>query len=173
MCHAMERLTTATQQAAAQLDEIAHIQLAVAVLVQQTAQNATRHAALRLDLAAFLTQCTAQIISAHALRLHAAGQEGHDQWSQQGQQLTGVTAQTGSLAQLGLRLLLLAAEDIAQNRATCASTATGTTQQTAKQATQKATPGSPSPRRPGRHRQHHQPRRRDLPPCISGTQKGK
>jgi hypothetical protein len=71
------------QQTRAQLEQISGIELAVAILVEQAAEDASRSAALRLDLAALLIQGIAQVASPHALRLDPIGQERHHQRSQQ------------------------------------------------------------------------------------------
>ena len=89
--------------------------MAVTVLVQQRAQQATTQATLLLDLGFFLSQHLAQTIGAQTTGADALRQKRHHDRRQHLQQLASVSAQTRRLAQAVLRALLVAAKNMTED----------------------------------------------------------
>ena len=78
----------AAQQAATNLHQIAETYLAVAILIEQAAQQTTTQAALLLRLRMLAAQHLAQAAGIHAACAHALCKKGHDDGGQQLQQLS-------------------------------------------------------------------------------------
>src|SRR5690606_38992688 len=111
----------APQQSAADLQQVAEAEFAVAVLVEHRAQQPAAEAALLADLLLFTAQDRAQRLGIGRLRLalaleHLAGEEGQHDRREDAHQLPGlVVAQAGGLAEAGLRARQLATEHVAED----------------------------------------------------------
>ena len=109
-------LTLVRQKITAQSEEVAHIDIAVTILIQNRSQHGATKATLALQAVAFGTQHLPQLIGVEILGLHLLGHIAHHQRSQHLQQLPGlVAAKPGRLPQIGLCTLLLAAKNVPQN----------------------------------------------------------
>ena len=110
--------TLVRQKITAQLEKVAHIDIAVAVLIQHRSQHGAAKATLALQAVAFGTQRLPQLVGVEVLGLHLLGHIAHHQWCQHLQQLPGlVAAKPGRLAQIGLGTALLTAKNMPQNAA--------------------------------------------------------
>lgn len=99
----------AAEQAAAELDQVADTELAVAILIQHRTEQ-TAEPGLLHGLLAFLPELPAERAGIQPLRAGVPGQERHDDRGEQGEQLPGLrTVQSGGLAEAAGRLALLAA----------------------------------------------------------------
>ena len=89
--------------------------MAVAILIEQAAQQTTTQAPLLLHPRLLLAQHLAQAAGVHAARAHALRQKRHHDGRQHLQQLPGIGAQPRGLAQAGLGTLLVAPKNVAQD----------------------------------------------------------
>ena len=89
--------------------------MAVAVLVEQRAQQTAAQAALLLDLGFFLPQHLTEAIRAQTTGADALRQKCHHDRRQHLQQLARVGTQTGGLTQTVLRALLVAAKNMTKD----------------------------------------------------------
>lgn len=111
-------LAAAAQKAAANLEQVAQAHLAIAILVQQAAQQAAAQTALLLCVCALLPQHLAQTAGVHAAGVGALRQKCHHDGGQHLQQGPRLRAQACGLAQTGLRALLVAAKNMPQDGCT-------------------------------------------------------
>src|SRR5690606_21997162 len=111
----------APQQPAADLQQVAEAELAVAVLVEHRAQQPAAEAALLAPLLLLAAEDRPQRLRVGRLRLvlaleHLAGEEGQHDRREDAHQLPGlVVAQAGGLAEAGLRARQLATEHVAED----------------------------------------------------------
>ncbi|KAG1463698.1 hypothetical protein G6F57_013707 [Rhizopus arrhizus] len=120
----------AAEQVAAQLQQVAHAELAVAVLVQHAAEQTTGNAALLLHLLLFLAKRLAERAGIGLATTQPLGEEGHHDRREDLQQLAGAAAvELGGLGQAGFHLLLAAAEDVAEDAGAIAGGTTTTSAQ--------------------------------------------
>ena len=115
--------------------------MAVAVLVEQRAQQTAAQAALLLDLGFFLPQHLAEGIGIQPAGADALRQKRHHDRRQHLQQLASVGTEASRLTQAVLRALLVAAQNMAKDgcavrRWASRSTTTGTAEQPAQQTAQ-------------------------------------
>ena len=129
------------QQTTTKFEQVTQSQLAVAVLVEQAAQQVATGRALALGAGTLLTEHLPQAAGVHAARAHALGQKGHDDGRQHLHQLAGVCPQAAGLAQPGFGTLASTAKNMPQDGSagTTAHRSTGrcaSTEHGAKQAAQ-------------------------------------
>ena len=103
------------QQTTTKFEQITQSQLAIAVLIEQAAQQVATGRALALGAGTLLTEHLPQAAGVHAARAHALGQKGHDDGRQHLHQLAGVCPQAAGLAQPGFGTLASTAKNMPQD----------------------------------------------------------